>query len=520
MQRHFANSVVLLSPFGPTDGGQLREFNMVELYGEELDRIDELVDAPRSQLIVARRGAGRTCFAKQLHTRLRDSPSVATCESIQAGRPQVIELEKVGEQRSAAIRGELWKLIWHAALLRSLTSNLLNGDGLRLLDDADGALLRLTWAELLGSCGQSMMPLDVFSQIKAILDDEERGATSLEAYLRHSDWAQFEAQLAATLDGERTACLVIDLDDDVTFASLASWMSCQQGLLRAIAELNAGPLGNSVMVLATSREAHYTWLPGTEKTLKLRENVWLLDLDETDTADYLDRMLIAISRWADASMWHGALRALMDDDPIDNVVRDCVERVRSYVIRHTRSLPRDIVVAGNELAHRRRNQPFDYEDVRRAVRGCARAFGEEQVAACAQALMANMSAEDTTAEYLQSCFATPGGYENPTLASRLHRVISDIGVDRFSRERLEQVRVRTTGEFPHDVADALWRGGLLGYTQSDLPRGHVVFYALRVSSSELPNSREYAFHPCLIDSAGLDPVGSSHPPTTPIAEKS
>ncbi len=521
MQGHKADpsdAARMLSPFGPADGAQLRPFDMVDLYAEELEG---LTVAPASRLIVARSGAGKSCFVKRVHARILQDDRVASSAEIQRGQPAVAELVAIGERWPAPVRSELWSYVWRAAILRSFASHVLCGDELRQLDDVDGLGFRSTWTQVLRDCAACTTPVNVFSQIREIVANMG-SEMEFRAYLRSDKWELFGRDLAKMLEASRPACLIIDLDDEMTAEVPGPWVSCQRGLLRAVDWLNRGPLAGLLIIVATSREQHYAALLGTDKGFALRDSILLLDVDESDTAAYLDRMLSLIDTREGGDLGNCGLARLVDCTPIENVARRRHEDVKAYMVRHTRSLPRDIVVLGNELARRRaqtgEGEPLDHKEVRRSVRGCARLFGGEQLATCAMLLAAGMSPEDVVAEYMQSYFATPGGYDNPTVRVRLSRVISGIGVDRFSRDVLERARVDSTGEFPDDVVEALWRCGLLGYTSPDFPVGHVAFFSLRTSGTEIPDSTEYAFHPCLIDALMLDHGGPSRPPTTPIAD--
>jgi hypothetical protein len=513
-----ARTSVSISPFGPSDGAQLREFDMVELHATELV---ELLSSRRSRLVVARSGAGKSCVIKRAHARLHADPGYRVCEEIQRGQPAIAELVAIGERWTSSVRAELWAWIWKAAILRSYASHAMCGSALRQFDEIDGLGFRTTWQNLLRDCAQCTAPVSVFSQIRDIVSNVGSEA-SFRAYLQNDRWAVLAEDLAKLLERTGTACMIIDLDDDMTAEIPGPWLSCQRGLLGAIHLLNRSPLCGHLTIVATSREQHYTSLVSADKSLMLRDSVLLLDLDEDDTAKYFERMLALIDlREGDLAGRRGLARYVAGAR-IDNVERGCDEDVDAYLLRHTRSLARDVVVLGNELAKRLARQggvaPLKDKDVRSVVRGCARLFGNEQLAMCALLLASAMSPEDTVAEYLQSTYATPGGYENPTLRIRLDNVISAIGVDRFPRELLERTRIETTGEFPFDVIEALWRSGLLGYVSPEFQPGHVAFYSLRSSNTEIPHSEEYALHPCLIDALMLDHGGADHPPTTPIAD--
>jgi hypothetical protein len=508
-----------LSPFGPADGVQLRVTDMVDLHMTE---IDELLQSPSSRLIVARSGTGKSAFMNRVHGCLREAGEIATAEEIQRGHPGLEELTRIGERWQPPACTDLWGDIWRAAILRSYTSQVLCGVTLRGIDDIDGFAFRHTWRDVLRDCADCTTPVNVFSQVREIVGNLD-SESAFRGYLESEKWASFAAELAVLIGQQaRSACLLIDIEDDMTAEVPGPWAYCQRGLLKAITWLRHSPLAGHLSVLATSREQHYATLMSVESDIKIRDSVLLLDFDERDTVHYLYEMIKEIDSREAVAPQAGGLSRLVDTGPLENIVRGCEEDPTAYLTRHTRSQPRDIVVLGNELAQRQRRagkgKPLQHDEVRRSVRGCARLFGNEQLKTCALLLSAGMSREDVAAEYLLSTSGTPGGYENPTVRARLDRTIEGIGRDRFGPRTLQSIRIKATGEFASDVIEALWRSGLLGYTSPEFPPGHAAFFSLRVSRPEIPASGEYAFHPCLIDALMLTPGGQTDLPTTPIAD--
>lgn len=87
---------------------------------------------------------------------------------------------------------------------------------------------------------------------------------------------------------------------------------------------------------------------------------------------------------------------------VKNVYRNISEPVMQYILRHTRLLPRDVIIMGNVLAAIRK---YEYEIseygseevqkfVRRSVADCAKIFGSELLEICANQIINQMKSEN------------------------------------------------------------------------------------------------------------------------------
>src|SRR5262249_23083104 len=202
---------------------------------------------------------------------------------------------------------------------------------------------------------------------------------------------------------------------------------------------------------------------------------------------------------------------------IENRGRQVREPILQYLLRHTRLLPRDIVILGNKLselvsqARHNGETEVPQEAIRQCVREVARSFGNEQLAICANHIASSgMPADAARRDYVEV-------YTGDTEFSRglvddLRALIQAIGKDRFDRQDLE-VAMQLARERFGDSSDALsvlWQNRLLGYLEPspDGPR-EVFFSEVSCDHFNLPlNQTDYILHSCMIDSVGVRAVGA------------
>jgi hypothetical protein len=500
-------------PFGSPDGSQLPDSELLDLHGEALD---SLMTLRESRLLIGRPGVGKTCLLRRLERAVRAGRAPGAVDGIQTGAPHTSTVRVVEER--IAQTGELveaWEEIWVAALYRSLVSKLITSGNEDLERD-----LRLRYSVLMGSVADCLTPVAVFSQIDEILG-EHPGRASLEAYLRNDEWAVLSSGLAQALKNEPPWWILLDLSDVNMGQVPGAWLACQHGLLRAIARLRASEACGQFKVVAATRDAHYTQFRHASGTIGLREAALVIDVDEHAAAVFCERKVDAI-KGAELARpaAHGLLR-LLGREVVINAERMCEESALDYVIRHTRSTPRDVVIACNELAaalpDRRvaRNVSLSSNRIRDVVGYCARIYGNEQLVLCAQQQAAHLAPADSVSEYFISATSSPAG----SLRTKLGAFIRTIGRDRFTTKVFERVSEIPGNDFPRDVLDCLWQNGLVGVIDEKVGNGKTTFFSLPHSSSDVRRPGSYAFHPCLIDALDLAHDGASSIPIKPTMEQ-
>ena len=207
---------------------------------------------------------------------------------------------------------------------------------------------------------------------------------------------------------------------------------------------------------------------------------------------------------------------------IYNPKREVNEDIESYLLRHTRLIPRDIVVLGNLICERfamREGEPLNQEEIRAVVKSAARTFGKEQLAITANQVAAELMPGDAAALGYDNIFTGEdadeheGGYGFLDVLQRdIREILEPVKVDRFSARKMNKLRERIDEQFDGscDVLSVLWQNGLLGYLDGPLMTSSAVFYEPTQEDTLVAPLKKagYALHPIMIDSLdGITGVG-------------
>src|SRR5262249_4691995 len=202
---------------------------------------------------------------------------------------------------------------------------------------------------------------------------------------------------------------------------------------------------------------------------------------------------------------------------IENRGRQVREPILQYLLRHTRLLPRDLVILGNKLselvsqARHNGETEVPQEAIRQCVREVARSFGNEQLAICANHIASSGMPADAARNDYDELYTGDTEFSRG-LVDDLRALIQTIGKDRFGRDELE-IAMQLARERFGDRSDALsvlWQHRLLGYVESpaDGPR-EVFFSEVNSNDFNLPLTKgDYILHSCMIDSVGVRAVGA------------
>jgi hypothetical protein len=197
---------------------------------------------------------------------------------------------------------------------------------------------------------------------------------------------------------------------------------------------------------------------------------------------------------------------------VSNQARRVHERVTDYLLRHTRLIPRDVVSLGNAICMEIVRQKaagraeFPQADLRAVVARASKRFGDSQLAQASNQVAADTMPPDAARNEYTEVYTSTLEYLTG-IDQQVRDIIREVGQDRFSREELELVSMQADGKFDSatSLPSVLWQNGLLGYVEAG---GEARFYShADMDQFDLPMARGYVFHPCVIDSVGIDGVG-------------
>jgi hypothetical protein len=522
-------------PFGAADASREDPTGAQEAFIDfsGMDGIATRQDDMRARVIVGRKGAGKTLYLR----RARAYAAVGGeyyADDIQQNLPTTTEIVGVANCYPLAILTEKWMAIWRCAILRSLATHMLRNKrlGSRLSPD-DRDLLMNGFPDVMQDASTARTPLSVYSQVRELISERPLSAQRLDRMVSHRQWEELEYTLAELLPDFPPICFYIDAIDEEFRHAPAYWMMCQKGLFYQVMRLLRDTrLGGRLHVFIGIRDHVYTSVFGSEHATRYLDplHIRLLEWDPDSINYFLTEKVRRLPvNWLAAG--EPTIDGWLGISSVYNTRRQTTEPAAAYILRHTRLLPRDVVVVGNRLCERMRMRdgvvrPLDDRDVRQVVHECARVFGREQLEICGNQIAADMMHEGAALHEISEIYTssdptfTGAKLYQDNLRTKLAAFIKSIGVDRFDRERFARAQEESNELFGghSDVLAVLWQNGLLGQIPEGRDDGRAVFYSaashheLRIDDA----AEYYAFHPCLIDELRLRSGGPGSAPIVPV----
>jgi hypothetical protein len=557
-----------IEPFGTPEGHrsdleQLRE-DFVE-FSPRYAGLSLRESDIHARVIVGKKGAGKTVYLRRAQAFAMDAHNLYADDSPHEP-PATVHVVKVGELFSKEARSEerlveTWGGIWKAAVLRSLVTQLCYSP--ELATPATIEVAESIWRDYEYLCPHELDPLSTYSQVRGVIDDECDSRADLERYITHRHWEAIEYRVSKALLSTRPVCIYLDAIDEEYRHAPHQWLACQKGLFYQVMRfLRNQRLGSRLHILICIRDHVYASVLESEHLTRYlsRKHIRRLDwnwgavthLLTSKVARLADHQLVCPEAEQPIKRWLGS-------GTIRNRAKGCDEVLLDYLLRHTRLIPRDVVIVANMLAmevHRARlKQETEVDPIRiaAAVSSAAMLFGKEQLAICGNHLAADTMPPDATVWDGSDLYtgATPeedrwlsepgwgtirldeatGTYVyrdledydgddagflarkayQRTMVDHLRTTLKALETDRFDRRTFADVRGHAN-EFAHDsdVMSILWQGGLLGYIEGDPLTDQPIFFGDRdIDSLRLDTQKPgYAVHPCLVDCVGLRGVGN------------
>lgn len=479
-----------------------------------------------ARVIVGRSGAGKTRHLKELRRRLLEDGS---CDITPPdfGPPNLAPVTRLAGEiglHPAVERVEVWRSLWRRAIIRAVIPYLLNEDDGRL-----SSVVRHHADGLLGSVSSSRSITFEFEQIL----NENGSLTELRDFIEAPGWPEIEEAVGAALaQRERPLCFFVDIvEEDSAYAPL-QWPLCMKGLLRQILRFIREPLdtGDNLRIYVAVREQ--TWFELGQMMsaiLDQHPTVRVLRWHPEALLDFLAQKIVALPKEYTLGEFdgdappQGVVAAWLGSPTIPNSVRSSIdEPTDDYILRHTRLIPRDIVVVGNALAkevsaaRQQGQERVAPERVQKAVSESAGGAAWEELQWCALEIVANWLSQAEPAEEKD---ILPDEEAAGRVASALGELLSSCSGDIIEETELEELNNDAEGRFerPVDLKQVLWRHGLIGWGPS--PSGPFRFsHRVGLYGREAPPPEEahVAMHPALIDAIGINPWGDT--PVNPYAE--
>ena len=479
-----------------------------------------------ARVLVGRKGAGKTLYLRRLQAAASTEKSLyadAWREDLFPTRDVLLIWDwSTGEQDAL----ERWELVWRRAMFRAAISHLLNRRELRELIGEYGSPLRAQVGKLYPKLDA---PMSIASQVAAIInehhDSRVKNSAPLDRYLRDPEWGSLQYALEEALDNCRPMCFYVDGVDNRFTAAPMQWLPCQEGLFNAVMALMGEKLGSRLHVIIGVRDLVFSSALQTENLTKLigSEYIRTLEWDFAAIRQFLHQRIDSLESdyWL-APTANNPVERWLGMTTIVNIKRKLKEpeQLEHYLLRHTRLIPRDVVLLGNALCdlidQSDENGELLMEDIRRVVAHQAAGFANEELLSVANHITARLMPPGAG---VYGFFANYTGDDDGEYADAmqqelrkvLKRVIGTLRRDRVSHDMLERFRIEAAEIIGEriDLPAILWQHGLIGHTDNVMEGEATFFATAREISMDLPDARGYALHPILLDIVpGLNSVGA------------
>jgi hypothetical protein len=361
-------------------------------------------------------------------------------------------------------------------------------------------------------------PSTPFSQLTSILAKFHSRKDLLD-FLYLDEWADFEYEIGKLLIKAPPMYFFLDqLDDDFANAPF-HWLKCQYGLFSSVFRfIRNDVFGGKLHIIVSIREVVYSYILQTQHGNKYLgdSKIKILRWDKKLSKHFLDKKIenldekyfLLKSKTKNAESFFGVQGVHLSRQG------GKLEDIRTYILRHTMLLPREIINIGNIFCDEQNNieSADEFEDIiKKTVSTVAKSIANDQLS-MASILICNKWIYNGAVEDGNLKFYDSNNMIKP-IYNCLCELIQYIDKDRFDAdELLFAFSERKTFGFndEDDPLNALFRVGLLGYVELD-PDGKeraVFFSESRNARFILPlHFKKYVFHSCLIDWLGIQPIG-------------
>jgi hypothetical protein len=510
-----------VGPFGNPDGSradiedvisEFVDFGGDPAYGHLATRANDSM----VRVIVGKLGAGKTVYLRRLQAFQAHQDSVYA-DVPQQSLPKTEVVVKACQWFSDRVLVEKWMQIWERAIIRSLASHVLRHPELRhQLNDEQAEEIEHSYTRLLDDFRR---PRSIYSQVRDIINQRQT-AHQLSTYLDDPLWDDLEDLLGEVLCRCKPIYFYLDAVDEEFSHAPMYWMKCQEGLFYQVMRLlRDHRMGGRLHVVVCIRDIVMSSVYRSEHAPRYynEPHIRVLTWDRGSLPYLLQHKLQRLpksllmrppaSDMVTIRDWLG-----IDEDWVSAnggwLGPDSGGSIESYLLSHTRLIPRDIISLGNELseeilrqkqAHRDGMPPAVLNDV---VSRCAKRFGDSQLAQCANQISSDLMPKHAALHNYSEVFTSTQAYVSG-VQEDIRSFVRLIGVDRFPRADLEVLQEMANPHFEKttDLASVLWQNGMLGYLDET---GRRRFYSLGdVEQFCLPPEVDtYVLHPCLVHAVG------------------
>ena len=470
-------------------------------------------DDLKTRVIVGAKGSGKTVYLRRMRAKLKQNDSVYICE-IEQEVPATDLIIKFSQNFSENHVTEKWMYLWKFAIIRALISNILcnNEWNEGVSDEFRKRLLLYQEKQFLPSYS---VPMGIYAEARRILT-EYNTANLFNNFINNPLWDELDILISKILKDLPPIYFFIDSVDEEYAHAPMYWMRCQKGLFYRVMRLFRNETyGNKLHVVISIRDNVLASVYRSEHQTRYinEEHIKQLNWDYSAIKYFLDTKISSLKEcYFINELGNKNLQTWLGISHIFNINRDIEEPLEQYILRHTRLLPRDIIIIGNSLAEIRNmkenNPDFDLERIiRKKVSIAAKGFGNELLQICANQIINNDMPKGAAQKEYSEVYTSIKEY-NSSVTEKIKNILLEIESDKFSYEKLCELENKAKSVLGENerMFDILWQNGALGYLETGANGEEEIFF----TDSEymeflLPkNKKVYVLRSCIIDALGMN----------------
>lgn len=497
-------------PFGDPDGSKA-DFDdmMVDFVVLDTRKFPTGISASEDdrtvRVIVGKKGAGKTVYLRRLRDSVRREDSLFASK-ISEDVPSTGSIVKFSQMFDTEQVTEAWQQAWRIALLRSAICHITTKAFYSRYENVPGFVKQLSvYKDLVPNRAIERSAYTEIKELIANFDTE----VQFSKFARDARWDEIQTLLGTALKACPPIFLYLDAVDDEFAHAPFDWHRCQKGLFYAVMRFmrSYGSLGSRFHVVIAIRDIVYSSVLKSENQSRYRNipQICLLDWDY-EAIKYFFNQKIAKLNGVDVKS--NNISDFVGISSIENKSRGIREPIDQYLIRHTRSIPRDIVHLGNQIATEKvfwdqnKDKIGDWEEkLRILVARNARAFAEEQIQICANQLSSHDAPKYSGYHGYTEIYTSNKDYID-SKSVLIKKYIKTIGCENFTgTDLINADELFSTSVAQHvKISTILWQNGLIGVRLNEQDR-HFSFYRLSEDSwFELrTDCYDYCFHSIIMD---------------------
>ncbi len=501
------------NPFGNPDGARANINELNEMFILDtpyaVDFTNNIENLITKRVIVGAKGSGKTVYLRKIKSVLEEKANHGTGIFVDDTIDQQLNCTEkiimICDFYKENVLSEKWTSFWKIAIYVSLACKLINDSNLSVyLEDEEKNEIKKLLDKHKLYFKNTISVYEAFYAMTTHIDTSNKCNQMLEA----PEWITLKSTLGSLLRKLPVIYMFLDSIDTEYEHAPMHWCICQKGLFYAVMELlQSQRFGERLHIIMAMRNNVFNNILRSEHSTKFSQesHVFCLDWSFENIKYFLKEKIKKLGNCyfinrqntdeeKNIFTWLGVTT-------IYNPNRDINEDIISYIVRHTRLVPRDVIIICNQLSKAKRNLDtnpnFDVSKyIRDTIEKNSTLFGDELITICAKNISANQLPKNAGKDkYAEAFIATDpyqvGSYE------KLKKVLKTISSDRILVRELFQIEQHANDIFEAEtfISDVLWQNGALGYIDND---GFACYFSQHSTvDQKIPEKEVYIFRSCI-----------------------